>query len=96
MRVLALAAIVILLGSPSWAAGPAQLDTPPLVLDSAQLDRVAAGDRHDTPFHFVIVNNQRALLALELALTRRLAGTAANATREHVLLARQVGFSVRD
>jgi hypothetical protein len=86
------AATVLLLGTAGWAGEPDRLDHRPLVLDPAQLDRVAAGDRHDTPFSFVIVNNQRALQALNRGLIQ----IAPSATREHKLLPQQVGFLARD
>ena len=44
----------------------------------------------------VIYNNQHSLLALRHALSRGSAGRAPRAVREHVLLARQVGLSIRD
>ena len=96
MRFLATATLVLLLGTPSWAEETAPLDTTPLVLDFDQLDRVAAGDRHVRPLYMVIYNNQHSLLALRHAPSRGSAGRAPRAVREHVLLARQVGLSIRD
>ena len=99
MRNVVTAMIVVLSATHAWAGEkprPVPMGPEPAVLDPSQLDQVTAGDRHDTPFYFIIINNQRALDRLGHALTRRSAGTAPSAMREHVLLARQVGLSVPD